>query len=237
MREIRINPSSAAFAVGESIQTEAQTGCLRHLLLKNHLPIEDKIPEEFAIMGARGEDMYQEILDTEQEFPYHKELVMRSTMDGVVVSGRIDFVTYHPGFRVIHEVKSSQSKNILYKTINKGEVKLNHLAQLVFYLVHMNETRGKLVVRYMPKNLLRIFRVVIGDEGEILIDGQKHQLSVQDQIRHQLLSAHVIKEKELWARPESIWSCKYCVYNKLCDKYDAEPKNFNEFVEENKEIK
>jgi len=236
MREIRINPSSSAFMVGELVKTEAQSGCLRHLLLKNYLPIEDKVPEELQKMGAWGEDMYQEFLENHQEWPFHKELVMKTTLDDVTVSGRIDFVTYHDGYRVIHECKTSQSKNILYKTINKGELKLNHLAQLVFYLIHMNETRGKLVIRYAPKNTLRIFRITIGDDGEIFVDGDKHEMTVQDQLRHQLMSAHVIKEKELLARPESPWACKYCVYNKLCDKYDAEPKSFNEFVEENKEI-
>jgi len=232
VREIRINPSSAGWAVGNQVITEYSSGCLRHLLLKNYLPIPFNLPEDLIKVGADGEDKYQNYLDNEQEYPYHKECVMKSTMDGVTVSGRIDFLSHHEKFRVVHECKSSKSKNLLYKVIRKGEVKLSHLAQLVFYLIHLNETRGKLIVWYEPTNETRVFKVVIGEGGEIFIDGVRHTFDVAEQIQHQLLSAKVIKENILWDRPNGA-ACKYCDYNKICTKYDESGLTFTEFMETN----
>lgn len=231
MKEIRINPSSAGWAVGNRVVTEYSSGCLRHLLLKNYIPRPFTLSDELVKVGADGEDKYQHYLETEQEAPFHKECVMRSEIDGVTVSGRIDFLSHHTGFRVVHECKSSKSKNLLYKVIRKGDVKLSHLAQLVFYLIHLNETRGKLIVWYEPTNETRVFKVEIRDGGGIFIDGVKHTFDVADQIQHQLLSAKVIKEKILWDRPEGN-ACTYCDYKDVCSSYDESGLTFTEFMEE-----
>ncbi len=132
----------------------------------------------------------------------------------------MDFVTYHDGFKVIHECKTSQSKPFLYGVVRKGEPKVNHMAQLVFYLTHLNETRGKLVCLYAPTGELRVFKVEITPNGDVLVDGRKYLYNVQNQITHQLLAAKVINERIIWSRPRGK-ACDYCVYKSECDKYDA----------------
>ena len=229
----RISPSSAGWAVDNNILTDTKVGCLRFLLLKYYLPVDDPVPAHLIEMGAWGEDRYEEYLKNDQEHAYHKEFEMESSIDDVLVRGRIDFITHHKTFRVIHEVKTSQSKNLLYKNLRKGDPKVNHLGQLVFYLIHLNETRGKLIYRYAPTNELRIMKVEIGDSGEIYVDGKEHHLRVENQIRHQLLSAQVIKEKIMWQRPAGS-ACKWCVYNSMCDRYDVCGKSFENFITEEK---
>jgi CRISPR/Cas system-associated exonuclease Cas4 (RecB family) len=229
VKPIKINPSSAAWANNGVVVTDYSQGCLRHLIFKNYFPKPSTITPELQEMGAKGEDMYFDTLMNEQEYPFHKELAFRDEFEGVQRSGRCDYISYHDGFRVIHEIKSSQSKNTLYKVINKGEVNINHLAQLVFYLVYFNEIRGKLVVQYMPKFNRRIFKVTINEYGEVLVDGWYSGYSVENQIEHQLLSAKVIRELPKVIKPIGK-ACTYCDYKDICEEYEQADTTLGEFL-------
>jgi CRISPR/Cas system-associated exonuclease Cas4 (RecB family) len=217
---VNINPSSAAFVLGDMVVTDTPQGCLRFLLLKKHLPREEGIPLELQVMGERGECIYMEKLLTEQPWPFHRELPFQSKVEGVKVRGRMDFVTYHDGFKVIHECKTSQSKTFLYDVIKKGKPKVNHIAQLVFYLIHLEETRGKLVTLYAPTMEEKVFKVEIKDGNVVYLNSVPYYYTVENQIMHQLLSAKVIKEDFVANRP---WgkACTYCRYKEECDKYDG----------------
>lgn len=230
MREIKINPSSAAWVVGPSVFSDYKQGCMRHLIFKNHIPREDTIPIELQQLGAIGEDIYFETLTRDQEHPFHKELAFRDQFEGVMRSGRCDYITYHDGFRVIHELKTSQSKNTLYKIIRKGELNINHMAQLVFYLIYFEETRGKLVVRYHPKAETRIFKVTVEDGGEVFVDGKKFQFTIENQIQHQLMAANVIKELPKVDKPMGN-ACSWCNYKDVCEKYDQKDQTLKQFLE------
>jgi len=225
---MRISPSSAAFALGNLVVTDYSQGCLRHLLFKRKIPKDSDIPEEFAKMGEDGELKYLDYMLTQQDYPFHRELPFISEIDGVPVKGRVDFVSYHDGFRVIHECKTSQSKTFLYGVVRKGEPKLNHVAQIVSYLVHFGETKAKLVARYAPKNEERIIKIEVDDLGRILVDKRVYKYSLQEQINHQLLSAKVIKENLIWDRP-STGTCRYCQYAEECLKWDTEEFKSTEY--------
>ena len=218
---MKIYPSSAAFAWGDLIMTEYSSGCLRYLLFKQKLNIKTDIPEENQRMGEAGEEKYLEFMLNEQPYPFHRELPFKSEIDGVKVSGRMDFISYHEGFRVIHECKTSKSKPLLYGVIRKGEPKPGHIAQIVCYLVHLNETRAKLIVRYAPTGESRIFKIEINEKGQILIDQKLYKHTVQEQIRHQLLSAKVLKEEIIWDRPCE-GACRWCDCADLCLKWDTQ---------------
>jgi len=233
---MKINPSSAAWVINGSVYTDYAQGCLRHLVFKNKMPVPSTITPELQEMGAKGEDLYFEVLMNEQEWPFHKELPFRDEFEGVMRSGRCDYITYHNGFRVVHEIKSTQSKNTLYKVIRKGELNINHLAQLVFYLIYFNETRGKLVVQYMPRFERRVFKVEVNNEGEIVVDGKKYGYKVEDQISHQLKSAEVIKTLPKIEKPIGK-CCYFCAYKDVCEEYESSDDTIGEFVNQKLEVK
>lgn len=226
---MKISPSSAAFAWGNFVVTEYAQGCLRHLLFKQHVKLEG-IPEEFAKMGEAGELVYLEYMTREQDYPFHREMPFKSEIEGVIVSGRVDFISYHDGFRIIHECKTSQSKSFLYDVIRKGIVKTNHLAQIVMYLIHLNETRAKLIARYAPSGETRTIKIEVGEGGKILVDGRMVSYSVQDQIQHQLLSAEVLKTQTVMDRANE-GACRYCQFKEACLRWDTNNyESFNDFL-------
>jgi hypothetical protein len=228
--EFSIRPSSAAWAVNGTVISDTSQGCLRNVFFNKVFPTGD-IPKELAEMGAWGEDEYQKALETEQEWPFHKEFAFSDVFEGAKRRGRVDFITYHNNFLVIHEVKTSQSKNFLYQNLRKGEPKLNHLAQLVFYLVYFEQTRGKLIYRYAPKNELKIIKVEIKEGGKIYYDGKLYPLTVSDQIAHQLMSAEAIKEMGVIERPSGK-ACEWCSYKDMCNEYDQSGQTMKEFLGE-----
>ena len=217
---ISINPSSAAFALGSMVMSDTPSGCLRYLLLKRYVAKPEEFPEHLKVMGEAGEAIYMSYLENYQPWPFHRELSFERSLEGVKVRGRMDFITYHNTFKVIHECKTSQSKPFLYGVVRKGEPKINHMAQLVFYLIHLEETRGKLVCLYAPTNELKVFKVEVDAKGEVLVDGRKYIYNVQNQLMHQLMAAEAIKEGTIMGRPRGK-ACNYCVYKTECDKFDA----------------
>ena len=230
IRAININPSSAAWVADGRVHSDYSQGCLRHLIWKNYIPRPSTITPELMQMGAEGEDAYQKTLETEQEWPFHKELAFKSDFEGVQRSGRVDFISYHDGFRVIHECKTSQSKNTLYKIIRGHELNINHLAQLTYYLIYFEETRGKLVVRYHPKAETRIFRLKVESDGSLTVDGNPFRFDVYNQLQHQLMAAEVIKDQPKVERPVGK-ACLWCDYKDVCEKYDVKDVTIKQFLE------
>ena len=116
----------------------------------------------------------------------------------------------------------------------EGRPKIDHLAQLVFYLIFLQETRGKLVYRFFPKKGVvrerKEFRIEIGNDGEILVDGTKHQFSVANQLEHQLLAAEAIKELGVIERPNSE-ACKWCKTKVMCKAYEGMGGTIKQFLE------
>ena len=233
MREMKLNPSSAAWAVGGNVISGSDKGCLRNLVFSAYVDKYEEIDPKYALMGAEGEDLYEQYLREEQPWPYHKEFVLRDEFFGAKRSGRVDFLTHHDGYRVVHECKSSQSYFVYKEVFEAGTPKIDHLAQLVFYLIMLRETRGRLVYRFFPKKgpkELKSFKIQVCSEGGIWVDGTRHQFSVANQLEHQLMAAKTITELGVVVKAGSS-ACKYCKVKQLCSDYDSVGGTIKHFLE------
>jgi hypothetical protein len=232
---LKLYPSSAAWAWGELIVTENRQGCGRNLLWENVARIVEPFPPELAAMGLAGEEKYLKHLTENQDYPFHRELPFKSEINGVVVSGRLDFLVYHDKGRIVHERKSSKSSKVLYDVIRDGKPKLNHVSQVISYFIHLGLTKGVLSYWYQPKDKERNFRIEVTDDGKILIDKELYTHTVADQLAHQVLSAEVLKTQRILERPAGNTPCRFCVYRDRCDKYDEFGGTDAEFIEMLKE--
>lgn len=229
---LKLYPSSSAWALGRLCVTDSANACFRHILWRHVAPIPDGPPPELAEMGHRFEDEYFQYLTNEQPYAFHRELPFKSEISGVVVSGRLDFMVYHSKYRVPHELKASQSTKVLYGVIRKGEPKINNVAQVVNYFIHLGLDRGLLVYKYVPKYEMRKFKIEVDDAGKILIDGAVYQYTVQDQLRHQVLAAEALVMQKICDRPADAGACLYCVYKDRCTDYEGFNGTDKEFIEQ-----
>ena len=148
----------------------------------------------------------------------------------------MDFVSLtKSGGLIIHETKGTLDQSSTHNSVIKqGKVKLNQLAQLVFYMIRKKTNKGKLVCgayRLLPSGLLeqtalREFKIEFNEAGQILVDKVPFQYTIEDQLNHQLTTAEVLKTETIWDRPEgfdSKWAspCKFCDYSDVCTKWDA----------------
>lgn len=229
--EKRIKPSSAGFCMGHSVITEYPSGCLRFLLLDYWKHIKSDIPEVNWAVGSTHEAMYARTLTSDI---FGAEVPIEGEVNGIPVYGKMDFVTTtKKGNILIHETKGTVSPNTIKKVIEQGNWKINQLAQLVFYMLFKKVNNGKLVIggyKYLEDSKLfklikmREFKVKFGVNGDILIDGEYSGYHISDQLQHQYNSAQVLKNEEMWDRPENATSfmspCEYCVYSEVCMKWD-----------------
>lgn len=232
MKEMKIYPSSAAWACGGLVITEQPSGCLRNLLWKHVAEIPEDLPQELKDMGAAGERKYENYLQTQQEHPYHVEKPFRSQILGITVSGRMDFVVHHDGYSTIRECKTSKSSKVLYDVIRAGVPKVNHVAQVVMYFIHTGMNRGILVYNYWPKQLVREFKLSVNDKGVILVDGKPYTHTIDEQLAHQTLSAKVLTDKTVMGRPASDSACRYCIYKDRCEAFDQWGGTQQEFIQQ-----
>lgn len=227
----KIYPSAGAFMFGDLVITEYDSACLRSILIKAHGIQGPEIDEANAAVGQTHEAFYARELA--QFTKMAAEVPLKGEIDGIAYSGRADFITDHGTFRVIHETKGTISKNTYKKVIKEGKYKINHLAQLVFYMIRFQIDRGKIVSGYYEQEDYlfiqkdkREFKVVIQDSGEIYIDGSWTGYTVQDQLNHQIAQAEVLKNKTIWCRPDRAEDrfgspCSYCPFKNTCIKYDT----------------
>jgi hypothetical protein len=226
-----LRPSSAAFAINGTVVTDNHSSCPRGMIFKAELNKPDYIDPKYQIMGARGEDMYQADLEQLQPWAFHKEYKVTDYFEGVKRNGRVDFLVHHPDFRVACECKTTQSKAVFNEVFIYGRPKIGHLAQVVFYLIMLEETRGKLIYRYWPTQEVKTFKVEVSDTGRLLIDGTASEYSVADQLSHQLMCVEAITTQD---KPEKIPSrtCRYCLYKEECRAFDTADCTIKEFIEE-----
>jgi len=238
----KIYPSAAAFALGEMIITEYSSGCLRSVLWQSWGAPRGDIPEEYKKRGQAHEAYYARSLKSPLFGP---EIEVKGELDGVPYSGRADFITMYREQFVVHECKSTDSKGgTKKKAIDGGKPKLNHLAQLAFYMRHFETDKaildygaydpvdvGKGVVLYKLTDG-RKYKITINAHGGILADGQGTGYTIQDQLAHTKLVARTLKEERVPDRPyiESKWNspCRFCDYADLCVHHDKEGINSKE---------
>lgn len=232
-QRVKLYNSAAAFAIGNAVYTETSSGCLRAIVLSAN-GIRTDIAPEYKRVGALHEDLYAVKLGPTlkaRELPVRREL-----SNGVLQSGRMDFILTNDE---IHETKGSYSETVKRGPIGKGEPKLNHLAQLVTYLINAKQPVGKLIYGYYEetpdgKDLVlkaeRAIEVRIGEDGTILIDGAISEWNVADQLKHTELAANALTDSQVPPRPINADDgyaspCRFCDFRTACDKYDEGGQN------------
>lgn len=236
-------PSMAAFVVGGSTVTSYPGGCQRHILFSSYGIRSASIPPVYSTIGELNEVRHQaalvsqtDVLEAERELPIRGAI---AGSDAVEYSGRVDFwVTYQDGTEGPDECKSTVSRTGFQAMKRKGEPKLNHLAQLVSYLLQTQVQDGRLVYGYYqypwdPKEVDATlvctdsvtFKIRIEDDGAITVDGKPTPYTALDQLKHMQLTVQTLTNNELGPRPasESAWSnpCNMCPFQATCTEVDT----------------
>lgn len=233
----KVRGSQSAFQVGDLVFTKYSSGCLRSILLADN-GIRESIDTKHQERGALNEEVYEDGLKR-SGVPYDREKPVSEPIGGFDDTnfvGRLDYLLHSTptDARKIVELKSTESSTVLKAVIKDGKYNHGNLAQLISYMVSERCTKGELIYTYYkPKNKAkvyvktseRVFEVVITPVGDILVDGEKSGLTVYDQLHHRQMAAKCINDKQVWARPYQAGGydspCKYCVFAKVCDWYDA----------------
>lgn len=222
---------------GRLVHTDYKTACLRNILLGSFGVRETDIQLKYKQIGALNEENYEKKLRAAnisylRESPIKVEL---ENTDGVLFSGRADFIHQAADIEHVIELKATDSKNKLRNVIKNGKYVIENLAQLVAYMIHTKTVAGYLIYNFFeqPKGeerweqkAGRAFHVGIDNNGAVIVDGKATEYTVHDQISHTLTAASVINNPVVWDRPYN-WSqpfnspCGYCPFRATCDKYDS----------------
>jgi CRISPR/Cas system-associated exonuclease Cas4 (RecB family) len=215
--------------------TEYDSGCLRSMLITAN-GYRKNIPESSMELGRVWEDTVFDRLLTEQPWPFHRELPFKYEVDGVVISGRCDFVVYDDKGPLVLECKATASKYAPKDIIKDGKYKINHLAQVTNYLTYWETDRAEIMVSYMGKES-RTFQVGLTKGGQITVDKKDSGFNIHDQMQHTKNAAKALKENIVWDRPHTMKgdACRYCNHAKTCLKWDlGELTTTEEFINDAK---
>ena len=242
-QKLKYYPSQAAFVVGEEVVTGYPSGCPRNILFASYGIRTESIPEVYQTVGAMNELRHQadlladsSIVEAEAEVPVRGPIYGSDTVE---YSGRIDFwVTHEDGTEVPHECKATVSRAGFQSMKRNAAPKVNHLAQLVSYMLQTETQDAQLVYGYYqyPWSIDHdapnlectdsvTFDVRIEDSGTITVGGKPTIYTAQDQLKHMQLAVKTLTENKLTNRPasENAWSnpCNLCPFSNTCDKVDA----------------
>lgn len=238
---IKIYPSSAGFADNDGLVfTQYESACPRVVMLQNAGVRPTSIAPKSQEIGA----LFEDLVDTNLPPNRQKEVSFKHQIGEATVSGRIDFITEDP--KTVHECKSTFSASTARDVIDLGKVKANHLAQMSAYFAAMGTTKGYLYVgRFqMVGDKLgctkqRRFEVLVGDQGELIVDGTPTHYTIQGYLRWVKTVTKTTQEKQINIhRPVNLdqaWSspCRYCPYSSVCDRVDTgEVSSYDNFVSE-----
>ena len=207
------------------------TGCFRRQLIGSY-GIEGPFPEAIARTGAANEEVYaSELYYAGIVFVREMEVNQEVTAD-IGLSGRVDFFCPFEEFKV-RELKSATSEKTFTEVIKRGHYKPNNLAQLVSYMVVLEEPKGILHYTYYDKaqedyipTAVRAFQVTIDDDGRILVDGEDSEFTVANLLSHRYNSAMWLVDTSVPPLPKGHaekWKspCKYCDFRQACNMYDC----------------
>ena len=259
----KINPSSMAFMKNNEVHTKQQFGCIRNTLLLQNGVKTGSIPEILAVMGDQHEVEIGRLLDKACRQYVREEWLPIDMEDfDLRFRGRVD---YHlADEKTVIECKALASKPKRSSIIRKGNVPLNHVAQVTSYMYQYKYTTGWLVYSYYQyagpdTNKIvcpapdrfgesrRWFKVTIDDDGAIYIDGERYEYSFIDLMLYIKEHEYVMKTKEIPSRPfidiSNPYSspCTYCSWATACDKVDAaeimsEKPSLEQFIEWAEEV-
>ena len=188
----KIYPSSAAFMLGAKVDSAKNHSCPRYLWTMDRLPEQHSdIPEEYAALGLLNEARVALIYD-DGKIPYKREVRVTKDFNGCKISGKIDFVLYPDTAPIYIETKATSSKNVRRDVLTAQTPDLNHLAQLVTYMMLDNVRNGQIIVSYYETDAGRLsfqvveehtFIVEILDSGVLTVDGKVFNKSTKDLAR------------------------------------------------------
>lgn len=230
---IKLYPSSSGFARGFTVYTKYNSACVRKILLNAH-GIREELKSDTQALGLANEDAYEVHLKATLPCTANytrEERVVRELdgPDGVVLSGRVDFVLRDlPGTKVI-ELKSTRSVN-KRRELRNSIVSPENVAQLIAYMVELEALTGELIYTFYDEKKSTkenfVFAVDIGSSGSICINGLLYEFSVHDYLRHRELARHVLVTDSIGPRPNNATKpfdspCHFCPFKARCEKADA----------------
>lgn len=238
---IKLYPSSAGFADTNGIVfTQYESACPRAALLQHAGVRASSIDPESQKIGVLFEDLVETM---ELNLGTHvKEYPFKSNIGETVISGRVDFLKDG----TVHECKATFSSSTAREIIDQGKIKVNHLAQIAAYFVAL---RPKYVILHVGRfqksdegyicTKQRAFKIEVGTEGEIIVDGTPTSYTIPGYIRWVRVVSKAITQKDFGTpRPvnlERAWSspCHYCPYAEVCDRVDqGKVSDYESFVSE-----
>ncbi len=246
---LKYSPSSASFMWGDIVFTQYGGGCLRRFYLTSH-GLRSGIAAKYEVLGELNEENYENTIQTPDAHntplkDYDREKVLKGPLavyPGAVFSGRADFITYHNELQhpIVHENKSSDSKNTRREVIRKGVPKWDNVAQIVSYMLYMQIPYG--ILRYDYYECVkggsvtnkkdwrqkegRYFEIEFDDDGQILVDTVRSQYNTSHLLAHQKATMHHVENDLIGPRPNN-WNakfgspCHWCWVKEVCNMYDA----------------
>jgi hypothetical protein len=257
--KIQTNPKTirignSAFASPTDNFTNDPNGCYRIILLRSlgyeQYPATsyDKLRQSltFALGHANEEAMttYEEGRGRQVE----RERIISGELYGVPYEGHIDLTL--DSVQLV-ELKSVSSINTYVAVFDKGEYKLNNLAQLVSYLYLDKKPVGTLRYTnfiYSPAaeatgtskkgmswgNLqpcYKEFLVEIDPQKDvILVDSVEIPYKVSHMLYHKEVSADVIKRSYVHPEPLKTKVCSFCQLRDICSKFNKKAISEKEWL-------
>lgn len=243
----KVFPSSAAFVADGTVITETDSGCLRTLLLKK-AGLDQPFPPIYQEVGAVHEvNVQAELLADPNTTAILKEYPIKLELPKGTLSGRVDFIRFNADGTVTPiECKSTISKNTRLSVIRKGQLKLNHLAQVACYMLMLKQQAAEVWVGYYEAieggftcTESRVFKVTCDDTGTLYVDGVATFWSIASVVAWVNQALEALNNKQcLPLKPRAFedgWSspCRMCAYKAVCDN---NPTDFEEFFEACKEV-
>jgi hypothetical protein len=241
---VRFNPSSSAFIKNGEVISKQAFGCLRMSLALQHRVRPGPIPPILATMGDQHELDIQALLEKDGR-DFNREEWLPEVMEdfpNIKFRGRVDY--HMPTEKTVIECKGLASKPKRGSIIRKGQVPVNHVAQVLSYMYQYKYNTGWLVYSYYqyagpegdriicpPADRFgenrRWFKVTLDDAGLIYIDGEKFEYDFMDFMRYLAEHERVMTTGSIPNRPyvddgnPYASPCTFCAYSQACDKVDT----------------
>lgn len=220
----KYHPSQGAFQRGDQVISPSNSGCQRKILFQSW-GLKEEVPAIYQDVGKAFEDYYEQGLKDRGVTDYNREHEIRTDK----LSGRIDFLLSKTH---IVECKGMISKRGRLEIIRKGKPKTNHLAQVVGYMVHLEQPIASLEYGYMEwdKDHWRFsegrhFQIKIESDGRITYDTIDSGFTVFEYLEHFNKTLGHLNNQTLGPRPYASNpynnACSYCPFKSVCSVIDT----------------
>jgi CRISPR/Cas system-associated exonuclease Cas4 (RecB family) len=254
-----ITGGNSAVMIGGRVRSDSPNGCPRRLLLRNEsieTPFDTSTLDMFA-QGYKWEDVFKKRLESKGSV-FEADKKFKIDLDeGVNWTLSTDFYVTQP-ITCIIETKCCVKRQRVLDTFVHGKYKIQHLLQLICYMVATETPLGFLSygsaidykynrkgVKVEVKALEDVYSFKVEQKGNtfVITDTQKgsSELSIINK-RHVISWLNYIKwvlqEKVYDALPpdpfgEYIEVCKYCPFQEVCTDL---PDTYEEFLSQCREV-